>query len=60
MQKIVTGSQEYADALKKRGINDPSKVMTTPLTVGYFDGKDGLKTGRSPAESGELSGYRGR
>ncbi len=43
VQKIVTGSQEYADALKKRGINDPSKVMTTPLTVGYFDGKDGLK-----------------
>jgi len=43
VQKIVTGSQEYADALKKRGINDPGKVMTTPLTVGYFDGKDGLK-----------------
>jgi len=43
VQKIVIGSQEYIDALKKRGINDPSKVMTTPLTVGYFDGKDGLK-----------------
>ncbi len=43
VQKIVIGSQEYIDALKKRGIDDPSKVMTTPLTVGYFDGKDGLK-----------------
>lgn len=43
VQKIVTGSPEYAEALKKRGINDPAKVMTTPLTVGYFDGKDGLK-----------------
>lgn len=23
--------------------NRPEKVITTPLTVGYFDGKDGLK-----------------
>ncbi|MEB6377901.1 primary-amine oxidase [Leclercia adecarboxylata] len=43
VQNIVTSNKEYADALKKRGINDPGKVMTTPLTVGYFDGKDGLK-----------------
>ena len=30
-------------ALALRGINDVKKVVATPLTVGYFDGKDGLK-----------------
>ena len=29
--------------LKKHGITDPGKVVTTPLTVGFFDGKDGLQ-----------------
>jgi len=43
VQAIINGSKEYADALKKRGVQDPAKVITTPLTVGYFDGKDGLK-----------------
>lgn len=43
VQSIINGSKEYADIVKKRGIADPSKVITTPLTVGYFDGKDGLK-----------------
>lgn len=43
VQSIINGSKEYADIVKKRGITDPSKVITTPLTVGYFDGKDGLK-----------------
>ncbi len=43
VQNIINASTEYAEALKKRGINDPKKVITTPLTVGYFDGKDGLK-----------------
>lgn len=43
VQSIINGSKEYADALKKHGVNDPTKVMTTPLTVGYFDGKDGLE-----------------
>ncbi|WP_058910220.1 primary-amine oxidase [Entomohabitans teleogrylli] len=43
VQKIITSSSDFAAALKKHGINDPQKVITTPLTVGYFDGKDGLK-----------------
>ncbi|WP_416424136.1 primary-amine oxidase [Pseudomonas sp. App30] len=42
VQSIIEGSDEYAQALKSRGINDVKKVVTTPLTVGYFDGKDGL------------------
>ncbi|RDK92831.1 tyramine oxidase [Enterobacillus tribolii] len=42
VQSIINASQEYAAVLKKRGIQDPTKVITTPLTVGYFDGKDGL------------------
>ncbi|SPX53173.1 Monoamine oxidase [Klebsiella pneumoniae] len=29
--------------LKKHGITDPGKVVTTPLTVCFFDGKDGLQ-----------------
>ena len=32
-----------ANVAAKHGITDPKKVITTPLTVGYFDGKDGLK-----------------
>ncbi|WBM72646.1 primary-amine oxidase [Buttiauxella sp. WJP83] len=43
VQTIINGSKEYADALKKHGITDPTKVITTPLTVGFFDGKDGLE-----------------
>lgn len=43
VQSIINGSKEFAEALKKHGVDDPTKVMTTPLTVGYFDGKDGLK-----------------
>ncbi|WP_330981793.1 MULTISPECIES: primary-amine oxidase [Enterobacterales] len=43
VQNVINASSEYADALKKHGITDPTKVITTPLTVGYFDGKDGLK-----------------
>ncbi|MET0541542.1 MAG: stalk domain-containing protein, partial [Variovorax sp.] len=43
VQKIIESSPEYAQALAKRGINDVKKVYATPLTVGYFDGKDGLK-----------------
>uniref|UniRef100_UPI0025855D4E copper amine oxidase n=1 Tax=Pseudomonas sp. TaxID=306 RepID=UPI0025855D4E len=42
VQSIIESSGEYAQALKTRGINDVKKVVTTPLTVGYFDGKDGL------------------
>ncbi|MGB7801700.1 primary-amine oxidase [Buttiauxella sp.] len=43
VQNIINASKEYADALKKHGIDDPTKVVTTPLTVGFFDGKDGLE-----------------
>ncbi|BDH46058.1 amine oxidase [Salmonella enterica subsp. enterica serovar Choleraesuis] len=43
VQQIITASKPFAEALKKHGVDDPSKVVTTPLTVGYFDGKDGLK-----------------
>ncbi len=43
VQAAIEGSPEYAQALAKRGINDVKKVVATPLTVGYFDGKDGLK-----------------
>ncbi len=42
VQQVINASPEFAAAVKKRGISDPSKVITTPLTVGYFDGKDGL------------------
>ncbi|MDM0112901.1 primary-amine oxidase [Variovorax sp. J22R133] len=43
VQKAVEASTEYAQALAKRGINDVKKVFATPLTVGYFDGKDSLR-----------------
>ncbi|MED4752813.1 primary-amine oxidase [Brevibacillus choshinensis] len=43
VQTAIEESQEYADALKKRGINDVKKVVATPLTVGYFNEADGLK-----------------
>lgn len=42
IQEIIKNSPEYAKALKKRGINDVSKVVGTPLTVGYFGGTDKL------------------
>ncbi|MBJ3813621.1 primary-amine oxidase [Shimwellia pseudoproteus] len=42
VQEIINNSAEFAAALKKHGITDTKKVITTPLTVGYFDGKDGL------------------
>ena len=40
---LLTTVKNFAAAVKKRGITDAKKVITTPLTVGYFDGKDGLK-----------------
>lgn len=43
VQAIIDSSSEFAQALKKHGISDVKKVVTTPLTVGFFDGKDGLK-----------------
>ncbi|RNB80349.1 primary-amine oxidase [Brevibacillus nitrificans] len=43
VQAAIEESSEYADALKKRGINDVKKVVATPLTVGYFNEADGLK-----------------
>lgn len=43
VQAAIEASPEYAEALKKRGIDDVKSVYATPLTVGYFDGKDELK-----------------
>ncbi|WP_310564066.1 primary-amine oxidase [Hydrogenophaga sp.] len=43
VQAAIEASADYAKALQLRGINDVKKVVATPLTVGYFDGKDGLK-----------------
>lgn len=43
VQKIIQNSKPYQEALRKRGIDDVSKVVATPLTVGYFGGKDGLE-----------------
>ena len=42
VQSVIEASPEYSQALAKRGITDVKKVVATPLTVGYFDGKDGL------------------
>lgn len=43
VQKAIEASAPYAEALAQRGITDVKKVVATPLTVGYFDGKDGLR-----------------
>lgn len=43
VQEIIEASPEYAEALAKRGIKSAKDVVANPLTVGYFDGKDGLK-----------------
>ncbi|WP_249674185.1 primary-amine oxidase [Pseudomonas abieticivorans] len=43
VQSVIEASPEYAQALAKRGINNVKDVVATPLTVGYFDGKDGLE-----------------
>jgi len=43
VQAVIEASPEYAQALAKRGITDVKKVVATPLTVGYFDGKDSLR-----------------
>ncbi|WP_295461379.1 primary-amine oxidase [uncultured Pseudomonas sp.] len=42
VQQVIENSPEYAQALAKRGITDIKNVVATPLTVGYFDNKDGL------------------
>ncbi|WP_078414589.1 copper amine oxidase [Priestia abyssalis] len=43
VQAAIESSTEFAKALKKRGIDEIKKVVATPLTVGYFEGEDGLK-----------------
>mgnify|MGYP003598714174 CR=1 FL=1 len=43
VQAAIESSPAYVEALAKRGITDIKKVVTTPLTVGYFDNKDGLQ-----------------
>lgn len=43
VQAAIEASPEFAAALAQRGIADVGKVVATPLTVGYFDGKDALR-----------------
>jgi primary-amine oxidase len=43
VQSAIEASADYARALAVRGIADVKKVVATPLTVGYFDGKDSLR-----------------
>ncbi len=43
VQAVIEASPEYAQALAKRGVHNVKKVISTPLTVGYFDGKDKLQ-----------------
>jgi primary-amine oxidase len=43
VQSAIEASADYARALATRGIADVKKVVATPLTVGYFDGKDSLR-----------------
>ncbi|MCI3918755.1 primary-amine oxidase [Paenibacillus sp. TRM 82003] len=43
VQEAIEASPEYAAALKLRGIEDVTKVVATPLTVGYFNEADGLE-----------------
>ena len=43
VQAAIEASPEFAQALAQRGIADVKKVVGTPLTVGYFDGKDTLR-----------------
>jgi len=42
-QYAIENSEEYKEALRKRGIYDVTKVVATPLTVGYFGGEDELR-----------------
>lgn len=42
VQEVVTKDANFKKAMAKRGVKDISKIVTTPLTVGYFGGKDGL------------------
>lgn len=43
VQEIISESEAFKTALRKRGIQDVNKVVATPLTVGYFAEADGLK-----------------
>ncbi len=43
VQAAVEASPEYARALAQRGIGSVKQVVATPLTVGYFDGRDQLR-----------------
>lgn len=42
VQNIINASSEFAEVLKKHGITDRQSGHH-PLTVGFFDGKDGLQ-----------------
>lgn len=39
VQNIINTSSEFAEVLKKHGITDHGKVVTTPLTVGFLMAK---------------------
>nr|MDQ6120397.1 hypothetical protein [Klebsiella pneumoniae subsp. pneumoniae] len=39
VQNIINASSEFAEVLKKHGITDPGKVVTTPLNVGFLMAK---------------------
>ena len=41
VQQIINESPEFAAVLKKRGITDPKKVITTPLAVGFLTARMG-------------------
>lgn len=38
VQAAVESSDDYAKMLKRRGMDNPKKVVKTPLTVGYLGG----------------------
>ncbi|MGE7687101.1 hypothetical protein [Peribacillus simplex] len=38
VQAAVESSDDYAKMLKRWGMDDPKKIVTTPLTVGYLGG----------------------
>lgn len=59
VQNIINASSEFAEVLKKHGITDLGKVVTTAHRW-LFDGKRWPAAGCASAEGGQLSGYRRR
>ena len=44
VQAAVESSDDYAKMLKRRGMDNPKKVVTTPLTVGCGDPLHGISS----------------